>query len=506
MNGATLAAIYIRVSTDSQAEADKTSLQEQETAARAYCAERGYSVVDVYEDVASGVSRDRPAFRAMQDAARRGDIDVVVAWASDRLARSGSGMGDLLDAVALRGVGIETVNGVFDLRYAELLASIARMERQALKERSKMGKIGAARAGRIPDGSVPYAYRIGDDGRPEVVEEEAEIVRRIFTMYTADGLSMPMIAVELEALTGRRWHASQLHRILGQSAYMGVWKYNTATHRETEAGRVVTPTDPSTWIEIPFPPIIDPDTYDRAQTEKRKRSTYAGRNSKTFYLLKGLLQCSECGLAFQGRTVKRKDGGQPYRFYRCNGRRTHGVDCRERPYLQASPLEMKVWTVLHSLLDSPWRIRAMLEERQDTGALDREIAGAERDLAKLEEEDGRLVRLYVTGKINDAMLDHQRRFVTERLEAARARLDTLRKERSRMYDADDVEAACNALRADLVGDINSLSEEGLQKLVRSMVDRVTIDRDGEIRVGVSVESPALTAPGRRPRYASCRRC
>ena len=48
-----------------------------------------------------------------------------MAWKSDRLARSGSAMGDLLDAVGRR-VGVETVKETFDLRIAELMASIAK--------------------------------------------------------------------------------------------------------------------------------------------------------------------------------------------------------------------------------------------------------------------------------------------------------------------------------------------------------------------------------------------
>ena len=58
------------------------------------------------------------------------------------------------------------------------------------------------------------------------------------------------------------------------------------------------------------------------------------------------------------------------------GRRTYGVDCRERLYLRALPVEMHVWGFLRAVLESPGRILAMLEERQDTGVLDREITGA----------------------------------------------------------------------------------------------------------------------------------
>ena len=159
------AAIYARVSSEAQAEEDRVSLSEQVVEMEAYCEKRGYTIVRRYEDVASGVRRDRPAFRLMQAEARAGALDIVLAWKSDRLARSGSAMGDLLDALEPHRVGIETVSGTFDKRYAELMASIARLERESIKERTMMGKRGAARAGRIPVGRPLYGYRRDEDGR-----------------------------------------------------------------------------------------------------------------------------------------------------------------------------------------------------------------------------------------------------------------------------------------------------------------------------------------------------
>ena len=170
------AALYARVSSEAQAEDDKTSLDEQARDIEAYASERGYSIVQRYQDVESGISRTRPGFRRLQADARAGAFDVVLAWKADRLARSGSAMGDLLDAVEPRRVGIETVRETFDKRYAELLASIARMERQNFVERSLLGKRGAARAGRIPAGRPLFGYRKDAEGRPVVDEHEAIVV------------------------------------------------------------------------------------------------------------------------------------------------------------------------------------------------------------------------------------------------------------------------------------------------------------------------------------------
>ena len=64
------AALYIRVSTEEQGKDDKVSLAYQEERCRAYCAARGYEVVQLYADVHSGRKWNRPELQRMLDAAR----------------------------------------------------------------------------------------------------------------------------------------------------------------------------------------------------------------------------------------------------------------------------------------------------------------------------------------------------------------------------------------------------------------------------------------------------
>ena len=82
-----------------------------------------------------------------------------------------------------------------------LMAAIGKIELDNFRERATMGKRGTAKQGRIPSGLLPYGYRIGANGKPAVVEAEAEIVRRIFRQYVYEGLGVPSITRQLR---GRR--------------------------------------------------------------------------------------------------------------------------------------------------------------------------------------------------------------------------------------------------------------------------------------------------------------
>ena len=99
-----------------------------------------------------------------------------------------------------------------------------------------MGKRGAAKQGRAPTGRLPYGYRIGDDGKPQVVEGQAEVVRRIFHMYVHEGMGSSSIAVRLTddgipTQTGKRiWRQSYVHHFLGNATYTGTWVYGKSRH------------------------------------------------------------------------------------------------------------------------------------------------------------------------------------------------------------------------------------------------------------------------------------
>ena len=77
-------------------------------------------------------------------------------------------------------VKLEAVMDSIDMKTFGLMAAIGKIELDNFRERASMGKRGAAKITRIPVSNVPYGYRVGDDGRPEILEEEAEVVRQIY--------------------------------------------------------------------------------------------------------------------------------------------------------------------------------------------------------------------------------------------------------------------------------------------------------------------------------------
>ena len=499
------AAIYARVSDKSQDGEDKTSISEQIGEMEAYCESKGLTITARYHEVGPGWSKKRPEFQRMLTDARKGRIDTIVCWKSDRLSRGMYPAAALMEVVEAHQIRLEAVMDAIDMKTFGLMAAIGKIELDNFRERSTLGKRGTAKQGRAPTGGVPYGYRIGDDGRLDVVEEQAEVVRRIFHMYVHEGMRSHSIAVRLTdegvpTQTGKMlWLQSRVHHILGNATYTGSWVYGKYRHVSTEDGMKVYDQPRDSWIEIPAPQIIDDETWERAQKLKEQRSAKAKRNTKVLYLLQHLLKCGECGRNFHARaswtTTSVRNGKAytydltaPRRYYMCNGMQAMRLRCREKPYIRAEQLEEPIWSEVKRVLQNPDLIVAGIAtlDSQEGGGMEAEIAQAERDLRSIQMEEDRAIRLFVSGKITEAQLDLQRKFITERLESARAKLDDYRALEESGTEKRQLMEEVLAWARKFGQGLDDLTPEERHDYLQMLVEQVTIDRDNNVHITLAI--------------------
>jgi DNA invertase Pin-like site-specific DNA recombinase len=148
------AVLYIRVSTvDQHPETQVHDL-------RQLAAQRGFEIVQEYTDKISGAKAKRPGLDQMMADARRGRFDVVLVWASDRIARSVKHFLDVLDE--LNRIGVEYVSfrenidtgGPLGRAIVVIIGAIAELERSLIVERVRAGmrraRLEGQRIGRAP--------------------------------------------------------------------------------------------------------------------------------------------------------------------------------------------------------------------------------------------------------------------------------------------------------------------------------------------------------------------
>ncbi len=499
------AAIYARVSDKSQDTEDKTSISEQIGEMEAYCESKGLNITARYQEVGRGWTKKRPEFQRMLADAKRGRFDTIVCWKSDRLSRGMYPAAALMEVVEAHQIRLEAVMDAIDMKTFGLMAAIGKIELDNFRERSTLGKRGTAKQGRVPTGGLPYGYRIGDDGRPEVVEEQAEVVRRIFHMYVHEGMGSPSIAVRLTeegipTQTGKLlWLQSRVHHILGNATYAGTWVYGKYRHISTEDGMKVYDQPRDSWIEIPMPQIIDDETWERAQALKKQRSRRAKRNTNVLYLLQHLLKCGECGHNFHARctrsTTNVRNGKQyrydlptPNRYYMCNGMQSMRLRCRERPYIRAERLEEPIWREVKRVIQNPDLIVAGIDtlDTQGSSSMEEEIAQVERDLRSIQMEEDRAIRLFVSGKITEAQLDIQRKFITERLESARAKLDDYRVREASGAEKRRLMETFLAQARNVGQGIDELTDEQRKETLRMVLEQVVIDKHNNVDITLAI--------------------
>ena len=285
---------------------------------------------------------------------------------------------------------------------------------------------------------------------------------------------------------------------LGNASYRGSWFYGKYRHVATEDGVKVHEQPRDRWIEIPIPQVIDDETWERAQALKKQRSTRSKRNTKVLYLLQHLLKCGECGHSFHAKSTWRTnvrngkkyryDLPAPNRYYKCGGMHSLRLRCRERPYIRAERLEEPIWREVKRVIQNPGLIVAGIDTL-DTGGgvgLEEEITQAERDVRGIQMEEDRTIRLFVSGKITEAQLDVQRKFITERLESARAKLDEYHAREAIGAEKRRLMETVLAWARNVGQGIDELTDEQRKEILQVVLERVVIDRENNVDITLAI--------------------
>jgi site-specific DNA recombinase len=386
---------YTRVSTDEQAEKDKTSLELQFDRCKDYADKIGAQIVEVVSDDYTGTVLSRPGLDRALRMLYENKADGLLCLRVDRLARNVAVFMTLWTTFTNLGkqlhfsdMGLADIAKLDSLLIALIKASMSQEERSLILERMMGGKLKKLSLGRAIDimANTPFGYRkvkkFDDHGNIlskelRVIENEAKVVQQVFIwmVYGYEGgepLSLNQIARELNnrgiALTTSHaqngWSASLVYRMLKNPFYVGlyIWGRTKRKHdRPDSTAREDRPRDE--WHIVELPPeasIIDPDTWNKAQEQLKKNAQMAKRDKKNLYLMTGHFRCGMCGRSMVGII----SGGKRYRRYQCASRNKAIVNMKPHaenetmcpyPYrtVLASKVESAIWAWLKWILSDP---------------------------------------------------------------------------------------------------------------------------------------------------------
>lgn len=326
------AALYIRVSTDTQYE-EGYSVDAQKEKLEAYCKIKDIEDYECYIDGGwSGSNIDRPEMKRMISDITQNKISAVIVYKLDRLSRSQKDTIFLLeDVFNPHKCDFISLNENFDTTspYGKamigILSVFAQLERENIRERTRMGMYERVKSGLWMGGDgIPFGYDYDREKGILVPNEHAEDVRQIFDLYI-QGYSTTRLEKMFDVSSDR--HITQ---ILDRITYLGKIQYN---------GEV---------FEGQHEAIIDEETFKKAQIERQKRSTKNVITSS--YLLTGLLYCGKCGAK-----MRYQKWGKSIKIY-CYSQQTSKTnlikdpDCNNSRY-NADEVEIEVLRALFDITD-----------------------------------------------------------------------------------------------------------------------------------------------------------
>jgi site-specific DNA recombinase len=388
-------AIYARVSTVRQAQAQTTDQQLDRLRAHAEKQGWGWAADRVFRDDGySGASLRRPGLDRLRDAAAGARLDRILITEPDRLARNYVHQVLLVEELQKHGAEVEFLDRPMsrdphDQLLLQIRGAVAEYERTLIAERMRRGRLRKLRAGTLlPWTRPPYGYRLDPD-RPRdpagvrLDEAEAAVVRDLFAWFADEGATIYGLRQRLDQLGivsprgYRTWNGSALHGVLTNPTYLGQIFANRVRARPAERRRsallpvgrsgtgATQAVDPAEWIAVaPVPAIVSQAQFDRAQERLAYNRRMARRNNRVHpYLLRGLVSCGRCRLGCSGLHMP-----TGYDYYVCRTKTRSqlllsGERCPAR-YIPARALEELVWRDLCEVLATPEMIAHAMERAE----------------------------------------------------------------------------------------------------------------------------------------------
>ncbi|NBI67905.1 recombinase family protein [Pseudoflavonifractor sp. 60] len=508
-------AAYCRVSTDS--EEQLTSYEAQKN----YYTDKimtnpDWTMAGIYADegITGTSARKRPEFLKMIRKCRQKKIDLVLVKSISRFARNTV---DCLNYMrVLKSLGIAIIFEEQNINTLEtdsemlitMMGAFAQAESESLSGNVQWGKRQAMREGKVHyQYRWLYAYEKGEDGKPKIIPEQAEVVKRIYDSYLA-GHSLRMIKEALERDNirtvdgGSQWSIAVIRGILKNEKYCGDALMQKTFTQDCISKKQIRNVGqlPMYYAPDSHEGIVSRDTYNAVQAEMARRNARKApsRNKaptgracySAKYALTERLVCGECGTLYR-RCVWSKRGTKRV-VWRCASRVDYGTTyCRNSPTLDEKPLQEAILAAVNSAMSQKETLisritSAMQMELAPVSGKTMSAADIDRRLSELNEE---FQKLFAESRGEGGYLKHADKF--KRIADDMA---VLKEKKAALLEQQNSSSAVNRRIQDAVNILSSGSAEITEwdeSMIRQLVDTVKVLSAERIKVylhgGIEIE-------------------
>lgn len=510
-------AIYCRLSREDGDKVESNSIASQRAICEDFIAKHDdlELVCEPFiDDGYSGVSFNRPQFRELEDALRKGKIDCIVVKDLSRFSRNYIDGGRYLEKIFPQlGIRFIAVNDAYDsltgdpqsdsfiIPFKNLIndsycKDISMKIRSSLEVKQKNGEFVGAFA--------PYGYRKSpeDKNRLIVDEDVSEYVQMIFSMYK-DGFSIGRIADRLNQMgvlspmeykhsagvkfetvfktsETAKWTYKAVHRILTNEVYIGVLaqgKRGTPNYKV----RVVQFRNEEDWVKVEnaHEPLVSYEDF-MAVKEMMKRDMRCSPDKDEAHLFSGFLFCADCHQSMIRKTVPSKN--KKYVYFVCSSNK-HSHTCSPHS-ISEKEVEEKVFRAIHDQVELVVNLEKALAMIDRLPSKSRKAFNYEAQIAKIEEEIERYqkLKLRLYEDLSDGIIDKSEYFdfrnsYTKIIEEKQETLLRVKKEMKQVVATGTTERNWVTLfkQYENIDELN-------RRVLMALVDRVLVYEDHAIEI------------------------
>lgn len=508
--------LYARLSRDEDDELN--SLTNQQNIIREYAEKSNYTIVgESFDDNVSGMHFNREGINKIYDVVENKLIDAVIVKDMSRLGRHKTQTALFIDYLRENDVKVLSVTenldtsnenddliigfkGLFNDMYAR---DISRKVRAGFLQKQKEGLV------MIP----PMGY-FKDKNTKEIIimEEPANIVRRIFQMYL-DGYGLKNIAHKLndegyktpayyqlkyldkhqgynkpEITTRYLWNGTAVKRVLTNEFYCG----NLVNHKymldKINRQRKTYSADEQIRHDNAVPAIISKEDYDKVQMllESKKKDNVRATFDKPYHRYTGLIKCADCGSSFSCKIRKWK--GKPDRIeYVCNSYHRYGKEHCSPHRINETILDEIIYSELLNIREQAQenfkQIDAKLNLWKQNKALSQNNIVMLNEQLSQRKSDQQEILL-------ERLRDKERAGIyTQMLEKCESDIDTLSK---RIAELEDMDATIQKRKGEISSSIeifNKIIDEGTisDSDLRMLIDKIEIsENDNKLDIKITL--------------------
>jgi DNA invertase Pin-like site-specific DNA recombinase len=497
-------AAYCRVSTD-----DKEQINSYKAQIEYYTEKINknpeWQMAGIFADegISGTQAKKRPEFLKMIRLCRQGKIDLILTKSFSRFARNTVDSVDYIRELRALGIGVvsekenmNTLNEDSEMLIT-ILSCFAQAESESISKNVSWGVRQSFKNGNVPiKYSTLLGYRKGKNKLPEIIPDEAEIVKKIYRNYL-DGMSLKQIADALNSrgLTTKgknsAWKPETVKGILVNEKYSG-----DALLQKTYVTDCITKTTRKNNGELPMylvknhhEPIISRTDFNRVQEEMARRSakrTIAEKLTKTEqgkysakYALSELLICGECGTHYRRVTWTAK--GFKEIKWRCINRIQYGKrQCHNSPTIDEQPLQRAIVSAINDFCEVKDDVAKVLRESMNEVMdpnLNGSVQAAQQRIDELAHNIDELIKLATVPESADTAMADIEKF-SEEMKSLREFIET---EKAKQAAKQQGSAELDAILKRLENEDFTITEYD-DVVVRQLIEKVTVMDKNTINV------------------------